>query len=120
MLGYDMSWAAFWMVEAMAQPWFGHKRVAFLAASQSFTPDTEVTLLSVHLFKKVLFRNSTCFFRYDRTHFLRSVVWTSAAAMTLNFYRFYVVLITLFVHPIPPPAVIHSGIIVVDSEQCVN
>ena len=53
MLGYDMSWAAFWMIEGMALPWFGHKRVAFLAASQSFTPETEVTLLSVHLFKKV-------------------------------------------------------------------
>jgi AP-3 complex subunit delta-1 len=58
MLGYDMSWAAFWMVEGMALPWFGHKRVAFLAASQCFTPETEVTLLSVHLFKKV------------RTHFV--------------------------------------------------
>jgi AP-3 complex subunit delta-1 len=53
MLGYDMSWAAFWMVEVMALPWFGHKRVAFMAASQCFTPETEVSLLTTHLFKKV-------------------------------------------------------------------
>ena len=53
MMGYDMSWAAFWVVEVMSQPWFGHKRLAYLAASQSFTVDTEVALLTVHSFKKV-------------------------------------------------------------------
>lgn len=52
MFGYDMEWAAFWVVEVMSQAWFGHKRVAYLAASQSFGETTEVSLLTVHSFKK--------------------------------------------------------------------
>ena len=59
MCGYDMAWAAFWVVEVMSQPWFGHKRIAFLAASQTFTPQTEVTLLTVHLFKKAFTAGSS-------------------------------------------------------------
>jgi AP-3 complex subunit delta-1 len=42
MLGYDMSWAAFQVVEVMSQPRFAHKRIGYLAACQSFQQDTEV------------------------------------------------------------------------------
>ncbi len=54
-----MSWAAFWVIEVMSQPWFGHKKVAFLAASQSFTAETDVVLLAVHLFKKAFTTGAT-------------------------------------------------------------
>jgi AP-3 complex subunit delta-1 len=37
MMGYDISWAAFSLVEVMSAPRFGHKRMGYLAASQSFT-----------------------------------------------------------------------------------
>lgn len=47
-----MSWASFHVVEVMSQTWFGHKRVGYLAASVSFTQDTDVTLLTTHLFRK--------------------------------------------------------------------
>ena len=42
MLGYDISWASFNIVEVMSSPKFTYKRVGYLAASQSFHPDTEV------------------------------------------------------------------------------
>eukprot|EP01084_Bolivina_argentea_P017444 32578_1 len=52
MLGYDISFAHFNVVEVMSQPSFSHRRIAYLAASLSFTVDTDVILLTVHLFKK--------------------------------------------------------------------
>jgi AP-3 complex subunit delta-1 len=54
MLGIDISWASFFIVEVMNLPWFGHKRIGYLAAQQSFTKHTEVSLLTVHFFKTVL------------------------------------------------------------------
>ena len=35
MLGYDMAWASFAIIEVMSQERFGLKRIGFLAASQS-------------------------------------------------------------------------------------
>ena len=40
MLGHDMSWAAFAIIEVMSQERFALKRIGFLAAAQSFTPAT--------------------------------------------------------------------------------
>ena len=34
MLGYDVSWASFAIVETMSQPRFAHKRIGYLAACQ--------------------------------------------------------------------------------------
>jgi AP-3 complex subunit delta len=34
MLGYNVSWASFYIVEVMSQPRFDHKRIGYLAASQ--------------------------------------------------------------------------------------
>lgn len=53
MLGHDMSWAAFHVIEVMSQERFGLKRVGFLAASQSFTATTDVIVLCTQLLKKV-------------------------------------------------------------------
>eukprot|EP01083_Nonionella_stella_P271557 920242_1 len=52
MMGYDIAFAHFNVVEVMSQPSFGHRRIAYLAASLSFRVDTDVILLTVHLFKK--------------------------------------------------------------------
>jgi AP-3 complex subunit delta-1 len=52
MLGYNISWASFSIVEVMSQPRFVHKRIGYLAACQSFTETTDVVLLTTNLFKK--------------------------------------------------------------------
>jgi AP-3 complex subunit delta len=52
MIGYDVNWASFFIIEVMSQPKFTHKRVGYLAANQIFNASTEVTLLTVNLFKK--------------------------------------------------------------------
>lgn len=58
MLGYNIDWAAFAIVEVMSQSRFDHKRIGYLAANQSFNEDTNVILLTTNLFKKE-FSNSS-------------------------------------------------------------
>lgn len=53
MLGYDMNWASFHVVEVMSSPKFHIKCVGYLAASQSFSTDTDVLMLTTNLLKKV-------------------------------------------------------------------
>jgi AP-3 complex subunit delta-1 len=57
MIGFDMSWASFRVIEVMSASWFGHKRVGYLAAALSFTPQTDVILLATHLFRKAFTQN---------------------------------------------------------------
>lgn len=45
MLGYDMSWAGFNVIEVMSSSKFTYKRIGYLASSQSFHADTEVIRL---------------------------------------------------------------------------
>ncbi|RKP10435.1 armadillo-type protein [Thamnocephalis sphaerospora] len=52
MLGYDMGWASFHVVEVMASSNFYWKRQGYLAAAQSFTQDTDVLMLTTNLIKK--------------------------------------------------------------------
>ncbi|EFJ31913.1 hypothetical protein SELMODRAFT_87265 [Selaginella moellendorffii] len=52
--GVDMAWAAFQVVEVMSMPKFSHKKIGYLAASQSFTDSTDVLLLITNLLKKDL------------------------------------------------------------------
>ncbi|GJC82180.1 AP-3 complex subunit delta [Colletotrichum liriopes] len=54
MVGHDMSWASFHVLEVMSSPKYHQKRVGYLAAVQSFRPDTEVLMLATNLLKKVL------------------------------------------------------------------
>ncbi|KAI9470810.1 MAG: adaptin N terminal region-domain-containing protein [Benjaminiella poitrasii] len=54
MLGYDMSWASFYVVEVMSSAKFIHKRAGYLAAALSFQQDTDVLLLTTNLIKKDL------------------------------------------------------------------
>src|ERR1700730_18312639 len=52
MLGYDMSWASFHVVEVMSSAKFHLKSVGYLAAAQSFDQDTDVLMLTTNLIKK--------------------------------------------------------------------
>ena len=54
MFGYDMTWAAFNILEVMSSAKHLQKRVGYLAAVQSFRPDTEVLMLATNLLKKDL------------------------------------------------------------------
>lgn len=54
MFGHDMSWASFNVLEVMSSPKYLQKRVGYLAAVQSFRPDTEVLMLATNLLKKVI------------------------------------------------------------------
>jgi AP-3 complex subunit delta len=53
MLGYDMGWASFHVVEVMSSPRLHLKSVGYLAATQSFEQDTDVLMLTTNLLKKV-------------------------------------------------------------------
>jgi len=53
MLGYDMSWASFHVLEVMSSSKFHLKSVGYLAAVQSFNQDTDVLMLAPNLLKKV-------------------------------------------------------------------
>uniref|UniRef100_A0A0W0GBD1 AP-3 complex subunit delta n=1 Tax=Moniliophthora roreri TaxID=221103 RepID=A0A0W0GBD1_MONRR len=52
MMGYDMSWASFHVVEVMSSPRIHLKSVGYLAAGQSFDQDTDVLMLTTNLLKK--------------------------------------------------------------------
>eukprot|EP00441_Pelagodinium_beii_P042722 CAMPEP_0197631922 /NCGR_PEP_ID=MMETSP1338-20131121/8918_1 /TAXON_ID=43686 ORGANISM="Pelagodinium beii, Strain RCC1491" /NCGR_SAMPLE_ID=MMETSP1338 /ASSEMBLY_ACC=CAM_ASM_000754 /LENGTH=1034 /DNA_ID=CAMNT_0043203463 /DNA_START=17 /DNA_END=3121 /DNA_ORIENTATION=- len=52
MLGYDMSFSSFGVVEVMSTNRFAIKRPGYLAASLSFNEKTDVGLLTINLFKK--------------------------------------------------------------------
>ncbi|KAG6817562.1 hypothetical protein H0H87_006939 [Tephrocybe sp. NHM501043] len=54
MLGYDMGWASFHVVEVMSSVKVHLKSVGYLAAAQSFDQDTDVLMLTTNLLKKDL------------------------------------------------------------------
>ncbi|EPT03380.1 hypothetical protein FOMPIDRAFT_1022378 [Fomitopsis schrenkii] len=54
MLGYDMGWASFHVVEVMSSPRIHLKSVGYLAAAESFTPETDVLMLTTNQLKKDL------------------------------------------------------------------
>jgi AP-3 complex subunit delta len=65
MLGYDMGWASFHVVEVMSSPRLHLKSVGYLAATQSFEQDTDVLMLTTNLLKKASHRVvHTCFELY--------------------------------------------------------
>jgi len=54
MFGNDMTWAAFNVLEVMSSAKHVQKKVGYLAAVQTFRPDTEVLMLAENLLKKDL------------------------------------------------------------------
>ncbi|KUI52606.1 AP-3 complex subunit delta [Cytospora mali] len=59
MMGHDMSWASFHVLEVMSSPKYHQKRIGYLGAVQTFRPDTEVLMLATNLLKKDLTTGST-------------------------------------------------------------
>ncbi|CCA68714.1 related to Adapter-related protein complex 3 delta 1 subunit [Serendipita indica DSM 11827] len=57
MLGYDLSWADFNIIEVMSSTKYHLKTVGYLAASQSFSERTDVLMLTTNLLKKDLSSN---------------------------------------------------------------
>ncbi|KAH6917072.1 Ap3d1 protein [Coprinopsis sp. MPI-PUGE-AT-0042] len=57
MMGYDMSWASFHVVEAMSSAKAHLKSVGYLGAVQSFNEETDVLMLTTNLLKKDLSSN---------------------------------------------------------------
>lgn len=53
MVGHDMSWASFHVLEVMSSAKYHQKRVGYLGAVQTFRTDTEVLMLATNLLKKV-------------------------------------------------------------------
>ena len=53
MLGYDISWAAFNVIEVMSSSKFTFKRIGYLASSQSFHEGTDVLMLTTNMIRKV-------------------------------------------------------------------
>nr|CAB3222285.1 AP-3 complex subunit delta-1 [Phallusia mammillata] len=54
MLGYDISWAAFNIIEVMSSPKFTYKRIGYYAAAQSFHSETDVLMLTTNMIRKDL------------------------------------------------------------------
>ncbi|KAI0031249.1 adaptin N terminal region-domain-containing protein [Vararia minispora EC-137] len=54
MLGHDMTWASFHVVEVMSSPKYHLKTIGYLAATQSFGAETDVLMLTTNLLKKDL------------------------------------------------------------------
>lgn len=54
MMGYNISSASFHIIEVMSNSVFASKRIGYLAAAQSFSPTTDVLLLTTNQFKKDL------------------------------------------------------------------
>uniref|UniRef100_A0A663MQ35 Clathrin/coatomer adaptor adaptin-like N-terminal domain-containing protein n=1 Tax=Athene cunicularia TaxID=194338 RepID=A0A663MQ35_ATHCN len=52
MLGYDISWAAFNIIEVMSASKFTFKRIGYLAASQCFHEGTDVIMLTTNQIRK--------------------------------------------------------------------
>ena len=62
MMGYDMGWASFHVVEVMSAPRIHLKTIGYLAAAESFKEDTDVLMLTTNLLKKVRDELSDCMF----------------------------------------------------------
>ncbi|KAF8399093.1 hypothetical protein HHK36_014959 [Tetracentron sinense] len=80
--GIDMSWAAFHVVEVMSSTRFSHKKIGYLASSQSFHDGTEVILLITNQLRKDL--NSTNEFEVGLALHCLSVIATTDLARDLT------------------------------------
>jgi AP-3 complex subunit delta-1 len=65
MIGYNVSWAAFAVVEVMSFSRFAHKRIGYLAANQTFNDSTDLILLTTNLYKKELLSSNMGSSQYE-------------------------------------------------------
>ncbi|CAD5219534.1 unnamed protein product [Bursaphelenchus okinawaensis] len=54
MLGYDISWASFNIIEVMASTKYCEKRIGYLTATQCFNDETDVLMLTTNMIRKDL------------------------------------------------------------------
>uniref|UniRef100_A0A914VDM2 AP-3 complex subunit delta n=1 Tax=Plectus sambesii TaxID=2011161 RepID=A0A914VDM2_9BILA len=54
MMGYDISWASFNIIEVMASTKYTEKRIGYLTASQCFHDETDVLMLTTNMMRKDL------------------------------------------------------------------
>lgn len=54
MIGYDISWAGFNIIEVMSSPKFTCKRVGYLSASQCFHADSEVSSFDLATHQQII------------------------------------------------------------------
>ncbi|KAH6575611.1 hypothetical protein BASA60_004914 [Batrachochytrium salamandrivorans] len=59
MMGYDMGWASFHIIEVMSSPKLSQKRMGYYAAAISFKQDTDVLMLCTNLIKKDMSSNNS-------------------------------------------------------------
>lgn len=71
MLGYDISWAGFNIIEVMSSPKFTYKRIGYLSASQSFHTETEV------IFQLNFFLTNAVLYAYIQSLIIRLVSVTN-------------------------------------------
>uniref|UniRef100_A0A914ZQZ1 Clathrin/coatomer adaptor adaptin-like N-terminal domain-containing protein n=1 Tax=Parascaris univalens TaxID=6257 RepID=A0A914ZQZ1_PARUN len=60
MMGYDIAWASFNIIEVMASTKYTEKRIGYLAASQCFHEETDVLMLTTNMIRKDL--HSACMY----------------------------------------------------------
>ncbi|XP_045155977.1 AP-3 complex subunit delta-1 [Echinops telfairi] len=93
MLGYDISWAAFNIIEVMSASKFTFKRIGYLAASQCFHEGTDVIMLTTNQIRKDLSSPSqydtgvaltglSCFVTPDLARDLANDIMTLFGALT--------------------------------------
>lgn len=61
MLGYNIGWSAFNIIEVMASTKFNEKRTGYLAATQAFNDETDVLMLATNLVRKDLQSSSNIY-----------------------------------------------------------
>lgn len=94
MLGYDISWSIFNIIEVMSSNKFTFKRIGYLAASQSFHADSELLMLTTNMIRKDLNAQNqyeaglalsglSCFISHDLARDLANDIMTLVSNNTL-------------------------------------
>uniref|UniRef100_A0A7N6BH71 AP-3 complex subunit delta-1 n=1 Tax=Anabas testudineus TaxID=64144 RepID=A0A7N6BH71_ANATE len=107
MLGYDVSWAAFNIVEVMSSSKFTYKRIGYLAASQCFHESTDVIMLTTNQIRKdlsspnqydtgVALTGLSCFVTPDLARDLANDIMTLVSHSEYLYQTIYVLMITAY------------------------
>lgn len=99
MLGYDISWAIFNIIEVMSSNKFTYKRIGYLAASQSFHADSELLMLTTNMIRKDLNAQNqyeaglalsglSCFISHDLARDLANDIMTLVSIKFINYSYF--------------------------------
>lgn len=101
MIGYDISWAGFNVIEVMSSPKFTCKRIGYLAASQCFHADSELLMLTTNMIRKdlnsqnqfdagVALSGLSCFISTDLSRDLANDIMTLVSMAARSYFFFCV------------------------------